>query len=73
MDIGKMVEEFYKEEFSESSELIINSDEKLLLTKARDKYDRSSIGNYKIYCDMKTVIENHKKYYSLAFSFDKKY
>jgi hypothetical protein len=74
MDIGKMVNEFYTQDFPNSTELIINSDDKKMLIAAQTKYDRSSIGmRYKISCNMKTIIENHKKYYSLTFNFNKLY
>jgi len=73
MDIGTLVERFFKEEFPDCTELIINSEDKDYLIAAKKKYDRSTIGYYKIYCESKTVIENFKKYYSLSFTFDKKY
>jgi len=73
MDIGKIVNKFWSEDFPNSTELVINSEDKRLLVTAMTDYSKLSIGNYKIYCGMKTVIDNDRKYYSLTFSFDKKY
>ncbi len=73
MNIGEIVNKFYMNEFPDSTELVINSEDKKDLLIAQKKYNHATTGNYKIYTSLSTVVEEDKKYYSLRFSFDKTY
>jgi len=73
MNIDKLVNEFYMNEFGDTTELVVNSVNKEPLLKAISKYNRATIDYYKVSTVLSLVVEEDKRYYSLKLMFDRKY